>query len=139
MENGGHEKITIKKDQSSDLDGVLSEPQDIICGIPQGSIQGPLLFLVFINDLPAAVKCTLLLYADDSALLVSGKEVREIENSLGSEQKAGTKKKLSRINTLNVSCNGTEIKPQKTVSYLGLDREQSLSGKAVAGKNLTAN
>ena len=52
---------------------------------PQGSILGPLLFLVYVNDMKAAVKCKLLLYADDSALLVSGKDVLEIERILSVE------------------------------------------------------
>ena len=42
------------------------------CGAPQGSILGPLLFLIYVNDMRAAVSCKLLLYADDSALLTSG-------------------------------------------------------------------
>jgi len=45
----------------------------ITCGVSQGSILGPLLFLVYVNDVSAVVQNKLLLYADDSALLVSGK------------------------------------------------------------------
>ena len=48
--------------------------RNVLCGVPQGSILGLLLFLVYVNDMKAAVKCKLLLYADDSALLVSGKQ-----------------------------------------------------------------
>ena len=71
--------------QVCDVEGTISDPQDITCGVPQGSILGPLLFLIYINDMPAAVKCKLLLYADDSALLVSGSDVSEIEKTLGNE------------------------------------------------------
>ena len=49
------------------------------CGVPQGSILGPLLFLIYVNDMEAAVSCGLILYADDSALLVSGTSVSVIE------------------------------------------------------------
>jgi hypothetical protein len=49
----------------------VSEPAFISTGVPQGSILGPLLFLIYINDLFNVIKyCTLLLYADD-ALLIS--------------------------------------------------------------------
>ena len=56
--------------------------------VPQGSILGPLLFLIYVNDMNAAVKCKLILYADDSALLVSGKDVVKIEQVLSRELKA---------------------------------------------------
>ena len=55
------------------------------CGVPQGSILGPLLFLVYIDDMPAAVKCKLILYADDSALLVADQNCAIIQQRLSSE------------------------------------------------------
>ena len=44
-----------------------------------------MLFLLYINDMSAVVQCKLLLYADDSALLVPGCNVKVIENTLGVE------------------------------------------------------
>ena len=47
----------------------LSNFGKISCGVPQGSILEPLLFLIYVNDLPQVVKSNLLLYADDSCLM----------------------------------------------------------------------
>ena len=43
------------------------------------------MFLIYVNDVPSAVRCKLLLYADDSALIVSGTNTEEIQNILSSE------------------------------------------------------
>ncbi len=64
------------------VNGVLSSSMNITCGVPQGSILGPLLFLIYVNDMEISVKCKLLLYADDSALLVSGKDILSIQQEL---------------------------------------------------------
>ena len=58
---------------SVQFDKSISSPCNLDCGVPQGSILGPLLFLLYVNDMSQAVKCDLLLYADDSCLLFEGK------------------------------------------------------------------
>ena len=76
------------REQIVDIAGTYSQACNIACGVPQGSILGPLLFLIYVNDMNASVKCKLILYVDDSALLVSGKDVVKIEQVLSRELKA---------------------------------------------------
>ena len=61
------------------INKAISEPGNLSCGVPQGSILGPLLFLLYINDMPQAIDCDLLLYADDTCLIFQHKDIREIE------------------------------------------------------------
>ena len=75
------------REQIVDIAGTYSQACNITCGVPQGSILGPLLFLIYVNDMQAAVKCKLILDVDDSALLVSGKDVVKIEQVLSRELK----------------------------------------------------
>ena len=49
-----------------------SEKCQVKCGIPQGSVAGPLLFLIFINDLPNATEFNSILFADDCTFQLSG-------------------------------------------------------------------
>jgi len=48
-----------------------SEWCDVISGVPQGSVLGPLLFAIYINDLPETVKSLMFLFADDTKLFQS--------------------------------------------------------------------
>ena len=59
-----------------------SNPSNLIFGVPQGSILGPLLFLLCINVLPQAIVSNLLLYADDTSIVFQHKNVTEIEKQL---------------------------------------------------------
>ena len=64
------------------IDRKFSDPGNLTCNIPQGSILGPLLFLLYLNDMPQAVKCDLFLYADDSCLTFQHENMKEIEDQL---------------------------------------------------------
>ena len=101
----------------------------------------------------ASVYCKLILYADDSALLVSGKHIKTIENVLGDNLLSlsnwlivnklslhlgrtesilfGTKHMLSKHLKLAISCGNHVITSKTVIRYLGVDLEQTLSSTAI--------
>ena len=67
--------------------------ENIIAGLPQGSILGPLLFNIFINDLFVFVSISNLSnYADDITLYASGFNLEEVKSCLGTDLDAVTKR-----------------------------------------------
>ena len=138
------------------LNETFSEPGKLLCGVPQGSILGPLLFLLYINDMPQAVKCELLLYADDTCLIFQHNNIKEIEIQLNKnfslicdwfvdnklsihfgEDKTksilfSSKRKVKKASTLNIQYKDKKIKKYSKVTYLGCILDETLSGESMA-------
>ena len=60
----------------------FSTSADLRCGVPQGSILGPLLFLLHINDMQEAIDCDLFLYPNDTCLLFQRNDLERIKELL---------------------------------------------------------
>ena len=73
------------RNQYITINNTNSSLKFIDIGVPQGSILGPLLFLLYINDISNSVNCTPRLFADDTCLLVGAPSINIIENQLKDE------------------------------------------------------
>ena len=72
------------------INGSLSDTLPITQGVPQGSILGPILFLLYINDLPLAIPdCNVDIYADDTTLWMANSNPLHIQHGL---QEVSTKR-----------------------------------------------
>ena len=142
------------RSQIVNVNGVESDSLKLTCGVPQGSILGPLLFLCYVNDMPNSVDCMLLQYADDSALIISDKDPVKIGQNLSRnldncnkwliDNKLslhmgktelilfGTKRKLKNWENYSIECYGQVIKSSTHVNYLGLTLDQYLNGEQMA-------
>ena len=73
------------REQKVEVNGFMSDTKPVVCGVPQGSVLGPLLFLLYINDMRDVCSCNLYLFADDAALLISHKDKNTLQSRLGEE------------------------------------------------------
>ena len=59
-----------KRTQTTEINSFISDKEIVPCGVPQGSVLGSLLFLIFINDIPnSSKKLNFVLFADDTNML----------------------------------------------------------------------
>ena len=140
------------------LENSFSEVSSISYGVPQGSILGPLLFLIYVNDMPMAVKCNLFLYADDTCLVFPSKNVKDIEKQLNEdftniwdwfidnklsihvgEDKTksipfASKRKIKKLNRIEMIYKNIRIKQHSRVTYLTCILEETMSGESIANK-----
>ena len=133
---------------------IISGARDVTCGVPQGSLLGPLLFLTYINDLHVACQeAKIFLFADDTVLLYSAPTLAELQSIIS--RSFPKIHKWLQANRLSLSIpktfyqiyssQGTEpdltipvanscLKRTKTVKYLGILIDENLKFKSHINK-----
>ena len=125
----------------------------ITSGVPQGSILGPLLFVLFINDLPNVLtKCRILMYADDTVMYFSAADSQVIADTLTNElllvnkwlidnnlfmhegktecMLFGTGPKLALSTSFSIAIDGKALNRVSEYKYLGIVLDASLTWNA---------
>lgn len=122
--------------QKTKIGNIESDYANTHTGVPQGSILGALLFIIYINDIENVVKhCKVVMYADDTLLYIKTESIEECKRKINcdidlinnwlkmnklklNEQKT----KVMAINSncdINLSINGKNIEQVKNIKYLG--------------------
>ena len=132
----------------------VSTYEPVICGVPQGSVLGPLLFLLLLNDCPNVMsKCEIIKYADDTVIFFSHKNIGTIKETLNEEFTCfcswleqnelliyfkknktefmlfGTSAKLKMLsdNAIGINYNFTRVSQTDSYTYLGLNIKNNLN------------
>lgn len=117
------------------IDGHRSQAYDIPAGVPQGSILGPYLFLLFVNDIPIQPHTTLALFADDTASFSSSKDIDlvvdrlQLSISLLHDYFSKWKLKLNETKTEAIMFSRQRKFPQKSIKICGYPIQWSKSVK----------
>ena len=128
----------------------MSEEKLVRCGVPQGSVLGPLFFILYVNDVQKAMRGShLQLYADDTVVVASGENaegaVARLQPALNQFQKwcranklslnasktklmvVGTRHKVKKARSVSVKLENTKLQIVPTYKYLGFQLDSTLS------------
>ena len=123
---------------------------DIECGVPQGSILRPLLFIIYVNDLPITVDRSAILFADDTCIMSSSKNINSLISEINENLKLLNQWFISNKLTVNytktnymvfsgngrakfngiIKMGNNTLKRVSSIKYLGLMIDENLNWKS---------
>ena len=113
--NEWFESFSSNRKQFVFINGIISSEKEVVCRVPQGSTLGPLLFLIFINDLFINLKGIVFHFADDTNILYSGINFVKVQNLINNEMKILVD--WLRSNQLSINESKTELLVFRPNSY----------------------
>lgn len=138
------------REQVTSIGNCFSSPRPVTVGVPQGSILGPLLFIIYVNDLPQCLEyCKIILYADDTLIYYSAKSTQDVQTFLKEDLESaslwlqsylltlncsktrfllfGSKRRLKSSRTIAIPINDSPLEEASSFKYLGVTLSEDLS------------
>jgi hypothetical protein len=137
------ESYLSERSQATSVGDSISSSLPVSVGDPQGSILGPFLFVVYVNDLPSLnLQSKVVLYADDTVLYYSSKYAKDLEDKLNADLVVlsrwlydnlltlniskckfvlfGSNQRLKKVQDINIRVDQQEIENAESFNYLGV-------------------
>ena len=132
------------------FNGIISGTKEVTCGVPQGSVLGPLLFLLYINDIyKVCPVAKFFLFADDTAIFYSASSINELQDKIhvsfpkitawliGNRLSLSVQKTFYQLYSndaspqqLHISVGNNELNRASTIKYLGVLIDENLKFKS---------